>query len=202
MAELGFWETLIIVIAPIIIGAISTHFLSRSWQVYQHKIKLKQELIDLYNESTVSLWSSQISLVAEILKTFTRGFSTYDESDISSVKSNLVFPNNPKEELEKVFFPKYIELSKLIPKTDDKRNLLTIRLGLYTDNKTIFKQLEEITVNIFKHRIEIGNLIQSKTLEDFLTVLNKINDIRDNLKPKAKELTSSFVGLKIKTIPI
>lgn len=201
MAELGFWETLIIVITPIIIGAISTHFLSRSWQVSQHKIKLKQELIDLYNESTVSLRSSQISLVAEISKTFTE-FSTYNESDRSMVKASLVFPNNPKEELEKVFFPKYIELSKLVPKTDDKRNLLTIRLSLYTDNKTIFKKLEEVTDNNFKHRIEIGNLIKSKTPDEFLTVLNKINDISDNLKPKAKELTSSFVGLKIKTIPI
>ena len=55
---------------------------------------------------------------------------------------------------------------------------------------------------ILRHRIEIGNLIKSKTPDEFLTVLNKINDISDDLKPKAKELTSSFVGLKIKTIPI
>ncbi len=202
MVELGFWETLIIVITPIIIGAISTHFLSRSWQVYQHKIRLKQELIDLYNESTVSLSSSQVSLVAEISKTFTRESRVDDESDGSTVIGKVVFPNNPKEELEKIFFPKYIELSKLVPKADDKRNLLTIRLGLYTDNKTIFKQLQEVTENIFKQRIEIGNLIQSKNQEEFLTILNKIYDIRKNLKPKAQKLTSSFVGLKIKNIPV
>lgn len=199
MVELGFWETLVIVISPVIIGAISTHFLSRSWRVYQHKIRLKQELIDLYNESTVSLRSNQVALVAEIGKTFS--IETIPE-DGSRVISTGFFPNNPKEELEKVFFPKYIELTKLVTKATDKGNLLTIRLGLYTDDKTILELFSEVMTNNFKHRIEIGNLIKSKNKEQFLTVMNRINELSDDLKPKAQKLTSSFVGLKIKNIPV
>jgi len=140
--------------------------------------------------------------VAEISKTFARESRPDDESGGAGVISKIDFPNNPKEELEKVFFPKYIELSKLNPKADNKRSLLTIRLNLYTDNEAIFKQLQEVTENNFKHRIEIGNLTQSKNLEEFLTVLNRINEISDDLKPKARKLTSSFVSLKIKNIPV
>ena len=105
MAELGFWETLIIVISPVIIGAISTRFLSRSWQVYQHKIKLKQELIDLYNESTVSLRSSQVSLVADIAKTFAKDFSTSDSDRTGVYSTPLFFPIILKKNLRKFFYP-------------------------------------------------------------------------------------------------
>lgn len=201
MVELGFWETLVIVISPIIVGAVSTHFLSRSWQEYQHKITLKRELIDLFNQSIVVLDDTQISFVSEIVKTFATK-STVEGSAINLVEAEINFPENPKEKLEDVFYPKYIELSQLIKDTDGKRSKLTMLINLYTDNKEILQQITQLTAIIFKHRIEISNLIKSKSIDEFLISLEKINNISDEIKPIAQQTMSSFTELKIKKIPV
>ena len=197
MVELGFWETLAIVISPIIVGAVSTHFLSRGWQNYQHKIALKQELIVLYNESIFSLKNAQTGLVREIMDSVTGTVETSDELlKTAQVKAMLQFPDNPKEKIEDQFFQQYLELNRMAVEAGNKRSLLSIRLRLYTEDKTITEELKNLTRINIRYRIEIKNLIQAKSKDEFLSAAKRIIGIYKKYNPDFKKYQEKLIKLK------
>ncbi len=203
MVELGFWETLVIVIFPIIVGAISTHFLSRGWQNYQHKLTLKQELIVLYNESIFSLKSAQTGLVNEILDSVTSTIEINEEKlKKLRVEGRLQFPDNPKEKIEDQFIEQYRELNRLAIKIGSKRSLLSIRLRLYTNDETMVSELGNLVRINIRHRTEIKNLILAKTKEEFLSVVDKINEIKDKYRSDFQNFQEKLIKLKIKKITV
>lgn len=201
MVELDFWQTLTIVITPIIIGAISTHFLSRSWQKYQHKISLKQELIDLYNQSTTSLRSKQIMIINDILNSLAGDLETNDELlSKGSVRSKINFPDYPVKELEERFMPRYSELTDDVIKAGNKRSVFKIRLKLYTDDSSIDEELSELTKNTLQHRMQIRNLLHAKNITELIKIIDNINQLSDDYTIKSKDFSKKLVNMKIKDI--
>ena len=203
MVELDFWQMLTIVLSPIIIGAISTHVLSRSWQKYQQKITMKQELINLYSESIVSLRFTQILLIYEINSSISIDIHTTDElSEQGRAQAKISFPKNPQVELYDKFQPQYIELKDLVSKAGIKRSLLRMRLKLYTDDDTFETKLKELAQNNIKHRIAISKLINSKDSSEFKNTSNEINKITDEFTEKSKVFSTKLVKTKIKDIVV
>lgn len=203
MVELDFWQTLVIVVSPIIIGAISTHVLSRSWQKYQQKITMKQELIDLYHQSIFSLRAKQLFLINEIADSVAGNLETTDELlERSSVRSQIHFPENPEKELQEKFMPQYIGLKDMTSNASEQRNLFKIRLKLYTDDPTILDDLTELTRNNIRHRISIKNLINSKNSNEFRDNLNKINELAEKFTKQAVLFSKKLINTKIKDIVV
>lgn len=201
MVELDFWQILTIVLSPIVIGAISTHILSRSWQKYQQKISMKRELINLYSESTSSLRTMQISLINEIANSVTGDIITTDELiEKGKVQAYIIFPNNPKEELQQKFLPQYLELRNNVTKAGIKRSLFKIHLKLYTDDEKIISDLDDITKNNLRHRTLIKNLINSNNSIEFKNNLDEINKLIEEYRTKSSIFSNKLVNMKIKNV--
>ena len=199
----NFLQTLITVISPIIIGAFSTHALSKSWQNHKHKITLKQELINLYNESVFSLKIKQTMTVNDIAESVSDNLETHDELlENFQVESKMNFPEDPSKDLEEKFMPNYQKLLKIAEDSAIRRSLFKTRLELYTKDKSIMKDLDNITKLNFQHRVLIQNLIKSKDKEEFKKTIDKINQISIKSSERSTEFMRKLIKVKIKNISV
>jgi len=201
--ENEFFKDIILISIPTVIGLFVSKYAPSQWQKYRQKISMKRELINLFSESTTSLRSYQISLVRDISDSLSYHLSTTDKLiEKGIVQSDMIFPENPVDELQNKFHSQFLELIHKATEASIKRNLFKINLKLYTDDPKINSALNDLTQNNSLQRMYIKNLIYSQNIEEFIKISNGIRELSEEFTKKSDDFSTILVNMKIKKINV
>lgn len=202
MVEFGFWETLVIVIAPVITGAIATHYLTQGWQKYQLKIKLKQEVLELF------LISGKRSFV--IQDTFTRKLGQHygsTEFPMNKKTQEIIhildeFPKEESEQPAEVFKKEYENFRTELHEVRFNGENLISKLRLYYKNKTLEGDFEKIRSQSGICTQQIRKTVNATTKDEFLDAINNFHDESKELRNLIKNFEQKIIEEKITDINV
>ena len=111
----SFYRDLMLVTLPIGLGALSTYGISQGWQKYQHKSKLKKELIEEFYNSFIASYTKQVLFVQRVIGYYLNE-NQFNGRDWYTFPTQ--FPNNPSQQPRVIFSEDYEKLSKELDKIE------------------------------------------------------------------------------------
>jgi len=192
-----------LVVAPIIIGAVVTHLLTKTWQDYKHKINLKDDILKSFQESAWNIHNLQIAFMLKIVRKYLANNSLEAIEDIKFTTDMLEFPDKKSEDIPEIFFKN--DLKTLQDKIDNGRYLSHIfvsKMQLYLDDGKMFVKYQKIRDDARILSDILLLIFKSKLVSEFARNIDDFNKKRACVRNDIVKFEKTLVDSKIRKIPV
>ena len=202
MVEFGFWETLAIVIAPVITGAIATHYLTQGWQKYQLKIKLKQEVLELFLISGKRSYVIQDMFSRKLAQHYGRAELPMNKKTHDIIYLFDEFPKGESEQPAVVFKDEFENFHTELQEIRFNGENLISKLRLYYKNETLEVDYEKIRSQSGICAQQIRKSVNATTRDEFLVGINNFHEESKELINLIKNFEQEIIEEKITDINV
>jgi len=197
---MSFWESILLIIIPIISGALSTYFLSHSWQNYKYKISLKQELLYSFNNSINRIRSLETSIIVNIIEYYSAGQDFENILDKGEFIISVSFPSEKDKQPKNIFLKEYDELIRHYSDYKINAKLFKSKLRLYTLDDELLTQFKKIENNLLFFRVMIRKTVYSELKPEFIDNYMSCHKTQKNLDELIHNFEQKLVNTQIRKI--
>ncbi|MDE1769029.1 MAG: hypothetical protein KGI28_00565 [Thaumarchaeota archaeon] len=203
MTDFNFEQSLMLVIVPVIIGSIATGILSRDWQNYKLKIKLKQEIMESFQNSIKLALVKQDALTRKI----SRPYSSVEE-EISQITGDILptidkFPAEEKDQPAKMFMADYDKYRDEFEGIRHQADILISKMRLYfEDSRSLELDLIEIRAYSGFVTQSIRYILDAKNGKELDERLRQCHMSMVENKNLIDKFEKKLVDKKIRKIPV
>ena len=197
MVDLSFEQQMAIVVVPILIGAISSKWITTSWQVRKETNQIKQNIIRELNESIgahFTLLGIFVSRVFDSYVDYSRSRIIREaeiETPLNFGKHDSELPINKFQSENTEFVKKYWDLSY-------SGSQFASSLVLYFENNTLLIDMTKINYKIGTIFLMIQQWLRTKTEIEFGNYDKKIEEKLEELQKAIEKLSQDIIASKVK----
>lgn len=201
--ENKFFEQIIIIAIPSILGLFASKWITNSWQIHKDKIKMKEEVILAFTNSAKAVFNIQENFVITLLTrycTIVDSGKLIDEGEIDYVVNN--YSSDAKEHPRQKFSKEYSEVQRDLLKVRYDGSHFLIILKLYYHDETLTNTYLKIQRHLRERWLIVEKLIDSKTSKDFKDFLDQYQKHTDKIRGLIKTFDEKLIVTKLYDIPV
>ena len=181
-----FIQSIILILIPVIAVAVTSKWLTNSWQIRNEKVRIKREVLAEFEESSKRLVILMDTFVRFIVRQYSSYGGVQNKMENGNVELSIVFPNGPKDQPFLKFANEYEKHEQYCNETRFTSNRFLSSIRLYYRNKELETEINELDARISSAMVSIEQLVRSKNGQEFIgfyeAYTKKFNEIRELVK--------------------
>ncbi|HZS74097.1 MAG TPA: hypothetical protein VFA69_06290 [Candidatus Nitrosotalea sp.] len=195
-----FTKNIILVIIPTGIGAITSKWITNSWQVRNEKLSLQKKIFDEFDETIIKEYVLLKSFLAKLWNHYA-DFGDMDVKEDYGKPVKFIFPNDIDKQPRNLLKKDFLEMA-------EKYNDYEIGVTKFQSTLVIYYDYDELTMNSLAKILrimgplftELRIIIESTNAASFEKHMNDIGKNFRQLETDINHFRNILIKLKIKRI--
>lgn len=201
--ENNFFEQIIIISIPSILGLFGSKWIANSWQIHKDKIKMKEDVLLGFDNSAKNVFNIQENFVIKLITKYgsiQNSEKLIEEGTIDYSADN--YPLDVKKQPRQMFFNEYKKVQEdLLKVRYDGSHFMTL-LKLYYHDETLSGTYLKIQRNLRDRWIIVEKWMDSKTSVEFITHGTEYQKHTDKIRQLIHTFDEKLIVTKLYNIPV
>ncbi|HJW19253.1 MAG TPA: hypothetical protein VJ571_01690 [Candidatus Nitrosotalea sp.] len=200
--DYDLFKQILLVIIPIAGGTISAYKVTNSWQIYRDKVRMKSEILELFDQTVPQANVILHQFMLDIITSYGKNIPATFNQETAKSNMKIIIPTKSEDQPKIKFNEKFEKLKNEIPKTTTYNHKFLSKLRLYCMNT----ELENRWYNLDKRssylKSLVYNIMDSTSTEEFVKHATEYDSKRDELDKLLKQFKIDLANTKIRNIPV